>query len=238
MQQEDLKKQVELERLMTAAHVHRHRGDYGQAVQAIRRVLDLEPDNPDAREFAADMLFAKGELEAAAEEYKRLFTEDRARTAAEEKYARAIVQIAEGKRQKELLREMIEHPAKFRTPARNPLYAAMLSLAPGFGHAYCGQVVKGAVLFVGAVAAWIIFITLAPHVPGPSELDPRALAGQGGPVSWFFRNLGAPALAFACIAVFLHIYALIDAPVIAGKLRNLEGEACPEQNRRTPAEPQ
>ena len=228
MQQEDPKKQAELERLMTAARVHRRRGDYEQAEQAIKRALELDPDNPEAREFAADMLFARGALEVAAEEYKRLFTEDKTRTSVEEKYARAIVQIAEGKRQKELLLDMLEHPAKSGIPARNPIYAAMLSLAPGFGHAYCGQVVKGVVLFVGTMLCWLIFYALAPNVPGPSDLDPRALANQGGPVSWFLKNLSAPALAFACIAVFLHIYALIDAPVLAGKLRDRDGKQSAE----------
>jgi lipopolysaccharide biosynthesis regulator YciM len=36
LQQEDLRKQAEFDRLMTAASVYRRRGDYGQAEQAIR----------------------------------------------------------------------------------------------------------------------------------------------------------------------------------------------------------
>ena len=235
MQQEDVRKQAELERLMTAARVHRRRGDYEQAEQTIKRALEIDESNADAREFAADILFAKGALEVAAEEYKRLFTEDKARISAEEKYARAIVQIAESKRQKELLREMLEHPSSFRVPTRQPIYAALLSLAPGLGHAYCGRVIKGVVLFVATVLSWWLFSMLAGTVDDSGLSDRvRESITLARRVNVF---LTPGTLFFGCIAVFLHIYALIDAPILAGKLREREGEDHPEQSRRT-AEPQ
>ena len=49
------------------------------------------------------MLFANGKIEEAAREYKSIFTEDPTRVSAEEKFAKATLQIAEGVRQQNLL---------------------------------------------------------------------------------------------------------------------------------------
>ncbi len=158
----DLKKQVEFERLTTAAYVYRKRGDYESAAQAINQALQINPSDLEAQEFAADILLARGKLEEAASAYKSIFEADRSRASAEEKYAKAIVLIAEGRRQQELLKEMLENPAKFRKPARSPVVAALLSIAPGFGHIYCGQLYKGIALFLGVMLSWLLFYATRP----------------------------------------------------------------------------
>ena len=211
MHEEDVKKHSEFERLITAAHVYRRRGEYSQAEQTIREALDISPSDTEAREFAADMLFARGELEEAAEEYKRISEQDESRPSAEEKYATAILQIAEGKRQQELLKEMLENPAKFRAPARSPLLAALISTAPGFGHLYCGQLVKGVVLFVGAMFFWLLFYAFSPPVNTSLGVQERIYA--------FATNMSVPALFFLCVAIFMHIYAFVDAAVLADSTR-------------------
>ena len=39
-----VKKQADFDRLLTAAHVHRRRGDYGEAERTIAQALELQPD--------------------------------------------------------------------------------------------------------------------------------------------------------------------------------------------------
>lgn len=209
-----LRDQSEFERLTTAARVYRMRGDYREAEKSIRRALEIRPDDLDAQEFAADLLLARGELEQAAAEFKRIHEEVPDRASAEEKYARAIVQMAEARRQRELLREMLDNPSKFRSPARSPLAAAVLSAAPGFGHIYCGQLVKGIVLFAGTMLAWLLFYSLSP--PVQSYLPPPERTMR------FVQDLGPAAILFLCIAVFSHVYAFVDAAVLADRNRETE----------------
>ncbi|MCE5313567.1 MAG: tetratricopeptide repeat protein [Armatimonadota bacterium] len=205
---DDIRSKAEFDKLITAAHVHRRRGDYAEADRAIRHALDMCPNDMDAREFAADMLFARGRLEQAAKEYKAILSEDASRTYAEEQYARVILQISEGKRQQELLKDMLENPSKYRAPARSPLVAAILSIAPGFGQIYNGQFVKGAALFTTTMILWFFFYLMRPDV---SAYRPDVRMMQ------FVQNLSPLAVIFALSAFFLQVYAFVDAPVVADK---------------------
>ena len=210
----DIKKQAEFDRLMAAASTSRMRGDYQQANALIKQALLVNPTDHVAREFAADMIYAHGDIEAAADAYKALLDEDKSLASVEAKYARAILQLAEGERQKALLQEMLENPARFRTPARSPLVAAVLSAAPGFGHIYCGQLVRGVVFFVTTVISWLLFYAFSPPVPPYPDMNARIMQ--------FLKNMDPAAIIFAMVGMFLHIYALVDATVQAGKTRETQ----------------
>ena len=207
---DDVRKQAEFERLITAARVHRMRGDYTMAEQTIRQSLEINPADIGALEFAADMLFARGELEKAADEYKRLFEQNKSRTSLEAKYAKATLQIAEGKRQKDLLQDLLDNPSKYRAPARSPLVAAIISTAPGFGQIYCGQLVRGIVLFMATMMSWLLCYALTPKVADLRMQDR---------LTFFTRNMDPWAILFACAAIAIHVYAFVDATVLAGKSR-------------------
>lgn len=187
---------AEFDRLMTAAAVHRRRGDYGQATQAVKQALQLFPDDIEAREFAADMIYAHGDVKKALEHYKAILEIEPTRATAESKYARIVVELAEAERQVGLLKEMIANPAKMRTaPPRNPGLAALLSIAPGFGHIYCGQYKTGIAFFCGWLLSWLLFFwTLNPSV--------------GVQVT---QKLSPGSVAFGCLAAMLHISAIITA---------------------------
>ncbi|MDH7600746.1 MAG: tetratricopeptide repeat protein [Armatimonadota bacterium] len=208
MDAEAVRKQAEFERLFLAARVCRMRGDYQQAQALINQALQLQPENLDAREFAADILFARGELEKALEEYKSILQVDRSRASAEEKYAKIVVELAEAKRQKELLKKAIENPQLFKSsyslPPRSPLVAAVLSGIPGLGHVYCGQYTKGVLLFLSVTISWLIFLTVRPNVSGSPD-----------PIARFVQNLNVTAVFFLCLALTLHLYALLDASLAA-----------------------
>jgi|YNPNPStandDraft_1061719.scaffolds.fasta_scaffold00004_18 tetratricopeptide (TPR) repeat protein len=204
------REQAEFDKLLTAARVFRNRGDYAKAAELVTKMLEMRPHDLDAREFAADILFARGEWEKAAAAYKAIYSEDPSRTRAEEKYAKATIQFAEGTRQKELLKYVVDHPAEPKVLERNPLLALLVSLAPGFGQVYCGQFVKGIVLFAATMVFWLLFYVLSPDVSAIPR-DVRA--------TYFVRNLDVSAVVCAVSAVCVHLYALVDAPVQATKSR-------------------
>lgn len=207
---DDIKAQVEFEKLLRSAWIERRRGDYDSAAKQIAKALEIDSTNIEAREFAADVLFAKGKLEESVRAYKQILEDEPGREWSETQYARAVVMIAEGKRQQHLLQEMLENPAKFRRDARNPTLAAVLSFAPGFGHIYCGQLVKGIVLFCVVMLCWTLFAVWRPDVSAQSQNVSQA-------TRTFFVSLSVWDILFIVLAVFTHIYAILDAPNVAKK---------------------
>jgi tetratricopeptide (TPR) repeat protein len=210
----DVRKQAEYDRLMSNARVSRMRGDYSQAAESVRQALQISPEDTDAREFAADILAARGQMEKAAEIYQDIYTNDPARASAEEKFAKITLQIAEGVRQQNLLQQMMDNPEKFRNePKRNPLFAALASAAPGFGQIYNGQFIKGIVIFTVVAICWLLCYILRPDV----SFYP---VGQR---AWMFvKNQSPLAVIFACFATALQVYAFVDAPVYANKMNEQE----------------
>lgn len=209
---DDVRKQAEFDRQMGLARANRMRGDYAHAAECVRLALQVKPEDPEALEFAADVLAARGELEKARDLYKNLYGADPSRTSAEAKYARVTLQIAEGVRQQDLLREMAENPGKFQAsrPTPSPLYAAMVSTAPGFGQIYNGQFMKGVIICVSVIICWFFFYLACPKV----DFYP---ANQR--LTMFFKDMSPMAIIFSLIGTFIHLYAFVDAPVYANKLK-------------------
>ena len=205
-------KRAEFDKLMTAATVFRRRGDYAQATESVRQALALLPDNLDAREFAADMISAHGDVRKASEYYKAILEIEPGRASAEAKYAKAILELAEADRQGWLVQEMLENPSKRPVIApKNPTIAALLSIAPGFGHVYCGQYLTGGGLFVGWVLAWMLFMF---------TLDSSTVS--------MVNRVTGPAAAFGCLAGAIHIYAIISSAREADKSKRGSDPSEPE----------
>lgn len=204
----DATKKAEFDRLMTAATVFRRRGDYGQATLSIKQALALFPEDIAAREFAADMIYAHGDVKTAAEHYKSILEAEPGRGSVEEKYAKAILELSEAERQKELMRLRLENPGKFRpVQPKNAGLAVLFTIAPGLGHMYCGELVRGLVLFGVWVLSCILFMF---------TLDPGA-AGVAQRVTF-------SSVVFALIAGSIHIYALLSAVQAAEKTKSGKGE--------------
>lgn len=210
---DEAKAKAEFDRLMTAATVFRRRGDYAQATQAIKQALHLFPDDIAAREFAADMIYAHGDIEKAAEHYKAILEAEPGRPSAEEKYAKAILELAEAERQKELIKLMVDNPGKFR-PAqpKNAIIAVLLSAAPGLGHVYCGQYMKGIGIFCGWLVACLMFLF---------TLDTTAGVAQ---------RVTTTSAVFACLAASIQIYALLNSAQTADNTKSAQ--------QKDPSEPQ
>jgi tetratricopeptide (TPR) repeat protein len=205
----DPRKQAEFDRLMGLAHINRRRGEYLQADDLVRQALEVIPGNLDARELAADLLYARGQWPEASEAYKSIFTQDASRGAAEEKYAKVLLQISEGKRQKDLLQDMLEHPEAHQAPERSPLAAAVLSGIPGLGHVYCGEAIKGVVILAITAVSWFLFLVLRPDV---SFYPPDQRMAR------FAQNMDPLSIIFLLLALSVHAYAVVNAAVIADRI--------------------
>lgn len=204
----DLKTRMQFDRFMTSARLYLRRGEMAKAGEAVVGALELRPNDLDARELAADLVLASGDLEKAAARYKELFSPEHPRPTAEEKYARTILQIAEEKYQKEMLLQMVNSPRQFTVGGKSPVLAAIASIGPGFGQIYLGKLVRGVVLAAVTIACWLLFYLLKPDVSSFPE-DQR--------LSAFLRELTVGPVVFLIIAVFTHVYAFIDAVITSGK---------------------
>lgn len=206
---DSLKKQDDFERFMRLAHLNRRRGDYAQANQSIMKALEINPADLEAREFAADMLLVHGELQKALDAYKAILEEDETRASAEEKFAKITLQLAEGKRQQELLKDILENPElrSSLVPSRNPFVAAFFSCIPGFGHVYCGEYIKGVVIFGITFFSWFMFFLLRPSVYG----------SESQRIVQFVNNIDPLTVVFLLLAVVVHMYGIVNAAVVAEK---------------------
>ena len=215
---EELKRKDKVDQLLSRANYHRIRQEFDQMDQICRQILELDPDNALAMEWVTDAIYERGDLQTAAAEYKKLVEAGISKDSAETKYAKIMLELAEQERQKALVQEMLDNPAKFARPERSPLIALLLSLvAPGFGHLYLGELIKGGIILG---VTFISYIALALS-PGTGELLRQFLMllslGYGSDIGSPKQPIDFFSILFSGILLFTYIYAVIDAPLIATK---------------------
>ena len=176
---------------MNRARILTDKGEYSEASAEAAEALKLCPDDPDARELTADILAALGKRQAAAEEYKKLFTEDKSRESAEEKYALLVLNQYDDDRK---AREEAE-PKTVKKPSSWTLI--LTAIVPGVGAMLQEKYLKGGILF----GLWLVFFCLAAKGMGQAGSHPMKIF------------TGLPSLA-AC-AVWL--YSFIDT--VAGGVK-------------------
>jgi tetratricopeptide (TPR) repeat protein len=214
---EEIKRSAEIDRLISKVNLHRMRSEYIEAEDACRRALLLDESRADVRELLGDMLYARGQLENAMQEYKRVMESGPGFASAETKYAKVVLEMGQNEYDRRIAQEMIENPKKLAEGPKHPLLAFILSaLVPGMGQVYNCEIVKGAIL-IGAFMLSLLVLALSPIETGNLL---RALgvflypAGSETP-----RNLpiGPLVVLFAAVLVFIYIYAVIDASIGAAK---------------------
>ncbi len=113
--------------------------------------LEVFPEDPDARELTADILAALGKKDAAAAEYKKLFSEDKTRESAEEKYALLVLnQFTTEQKAKEEEEQKTEKKA-------SPWTVILTAIVPGVGALLKEKYLKGGII----LALWLVFFCLA-----------------------------------------------------------------------------
>jgi len=213
---EDIKLAAEIDRLLSHSNVHRLRGEFIEAEDALREALSLDESRVDIHEMLADMLFARGQLDAAAEEYKKILEAHPDRVSAETKYAKVVLEKGEHEYEKRIAQEMIDNPGKYSSPPQHPLAAFLLSAAaPGAGQIYNGERVKGLII-LGVFFLSVLILAFSPDTGNLLRnvgiwLNPSASSMKPPPV-------GPIVVLFSGILAFLYIYAVLDAVIASSKL--------------------
>jgi tetratricopeptide (TPR) repeat protein len=199
--------QEKLDALLRQANVLRMRGQTAEAEERCRAVLELAAEEPTALEMVGDLLRGRGQLDAAADHYRRAAAAAPDRPSPEKKVAEVALEIAERQRQRDEATLLLTTPAAPSQPRRNVMFAFLLSgVFPGLGQFYNHEPVKGGLLVlgnliclgVGGEALFRLMITVATaHASGTVDQF-GAWAGFLGLVLW--------------------LYAVIDAVVTAQKL--------------------
>lgn len=219
---EEIKRNAEIDKLLSTANVHRMRGQFIEAEDTYKQALELAPDRLDIMELVADMLQARGQLDAAAAEYRKILGHEPGRVSAETKYARVVLEIGTREQAKLIAQEMIDNPGK-RTAPRNPLLAAILSVAvPGLGQLYTREFAKGAII-LGAFLLSVVILALSPMETANIFNNLRALVNPVG--SRGNLPVGGLVILASCVLAFIYIYAVIDAPITAAKQTEADRKA-------------
>lgn len=212
----DIVRAAEIDKLLSRANVHRMRGDYTAAEDTYREAFAFDESRADLLELVADMLEARGQVDKAAEEYKKVLEMQPGRVSAETKYARVVLRIGEREHQKALAQELLENPNKYVPPPSHPLLAFLLSgLVPGIGQIYNGELWKGVILVASFVLSLLVLALSATETKNllqtfGSVVNPLRAAGKPPPV-------GGLVLFFTGVLMLVYIYAVIDAPIAAAK---------------------
>ena len=240
-----LARERELERLLTRANVERARALVRDSRTTLEQALVLAPHvSPTAAapvyEQLGDLLLAEERYEQAKEHFeKALELSGGKRASAEKKLGEMAVRLSDQAAMERLggalgpsedLVDVLRDP---RTGKRHAGVAMLLSLAPGFGQFYCGQIVKaGIILGVFVISFFIVFLmpdrdALFQHLAGAFAMGKGKL------------SLPAPStttVGFAVIAFCAWLYSVADAPFSAAKTDTVDAHgftvsAAPMGNR-------
>lgn len=212
---EDVKRSAEIDRLMSRANVHRMRGEYIEVEDLCKQIIELDENNADARELMADMLFARGQLQPAADEYKKLLEYHPDRVSAETKYAKVILEMGENEHEKQIAQEMLENPGKYKEPQSHPLLAFIFSaVVPGVGQLYNREMIKGYII-LGVFIFSLLILAMSPDTKNLLQAFGALMNPQDAPTKP--PPVGKLVILMVGALVFTYIYAVIDAPIAAAK---------------------
>ncbi|MCC6484287.1 MAG: tetratricopeptide repeat protein [Armatimonadetes bacterium] len=205
----------ELQKLLRNANIYLRREDLDSAETNCRAAIDMARDNAEAYELLGDVLVKRGEAQEAAEAYHAAMKKAADPARPETKYAKIVLSLSEAARHESDLQAAMETPPT-KSAQRSPVVGFLASMFwPGLGQWYNGENTKavilasayGAILLLlmvtGQLQALIsVFVTLM--VPVRTH---AAAATQPGPFAVLLWGGAAAAW----------LYAVIDAPVRAGK---------------------
>ncbi|MCS7192844.1 MAG: tetratricopeptide repeat protein [Armatimonadetes bacterium] len=143
-----MKRDEQLERILTRANIERVRGNFSVAKSLLEQALQKAPDRADIHELLGDVHKATGNLKSALECYKKSKELDPSRRSAEEKFAATLLEI----NQPSLPEEVPFLP-------KNPNYAAIFSaFLPGAGQIYNEQWFKGFIMLTVTLSSLGYFL--------------------------------------------------------------------------------
>lgn len=221
-----LAREREVQSLLAKANLQRMRAQLLDARRTLEIALEVAhtlpaPAASPVHEMMGDMLAAEERWEQARDAYALALDAEPGRAAAERKLGEMLVRASD----EEALRkaggnplrgdDLIDILRENRAGRRHAGLAMFLSLlGPGFGQLYCGKFVKGAIL-LAVFAAALLLIAVSPERGDLFQQIAAIFALKPAP-----RGTSAPPpglVACAVVAVGVWVYALVDAPITAGR---------------------
>jgi len=140
-----------VERALTAANLHRRRGDWEAAWRALDDALVMAPEHPPLLEMMGQLNLDEEQYAAAAQCFRKALELEPGRAASEVGYAQATLLLKEA--------EVGGEAADTILAGREPSDAMMRSaIVPGMGQAYAGEAARGAVFLVPWAVLWGMII--------------------------------------------------------------------------------
>ncbi|WP_395093872.1 hypothetical protein [Armatimonas sp.] len=225
-----LARERELERLLTRANVERARALIRDSRKTLNQALVLaEHVSASAAapvyEQLGDLLAAEERLDEAKVNYeKALELSTGKRPSAEKKLAEVSLRLSDQSAMERLggvlgpSEDLVDVLRMPRSGNRHAGIAMMLSIAPGFGQFYCGQVIKAAVI-LGIFLISLFLVMLMDYQALFAHLANTFAMGRGK------LKTSAPStttVVFAVIAFCAWLYSIADAPFSAAKTDTLD----------------
>ncbi|HUV05578.1 MAG TPA: hypothetical protein VMX94_10780 [Armatimonadota bacterium] len=198
--------ELEVERLLASANLHRMRGELMYAEERCREALGVSPEDVAIRETLGDILHERGKLDAALSEYRDAVELAPGSSSLETKLAKVALEIAERERQRAVAQGILESPHGYTRRERSPVTAVLLAIVPGLGQFYNGDLVKALVIW-GVLVLFLASWRLQRPYPG-SIKHVRELLYYTNPLI----------LVLGVLFVIVYLYGLIDAAITAERL--------------------
>ena len=140
-------------KMSQAAFVNKN---YEMSAENIKKALEIFPNNLDAREIAADILWVKGNVSTASLEYKFIFDSDNTRIKVEEKYAKTILSLYNEKQKIQSIEDLLNNKEKGnkKTSAGKIFLSALI---PGLSAMLDEHFIKGIMIFL----LYFVFVGMA-----------------------------------------------------------------------------
>jgi len=162
--------------------------NYDISAENIKKALEIFPDNLDAREIAADILWIKGNVSSASLEYKSIFDSDNTRIKVEEKYAKTVLSLYDKKQKIQSMEDLLNKKEKInnKTSTGKVFLSAII---PGLSAMLDENFVKGIIIFL----LYFAFIGMA--IKGTNSSD----------FSEIFKSF------YFYLAIIIWFYSFVDA---------------------------
>lgn len=191
------RRQEAVERALSAANVHRRRGDWEQAWRAVDDALAVDPQNVAVLEMVGHLNYDEGEYQAAVQTYQRVLELEPGRAGAEVGLGNAILKLSAPTLQ-------LDAPDPLLAKRKPETAAVLALLVPGLGQAYALELNRGIAFFAAGAFAWLLVVGryLSALPTGPAARRMASLADLDlGPLFWVLLTL----------AGLVHLAAAIDA---------------------------
>jgi len=144
--------EMDLEHLYEKLHAALHYRRVEEAEEIATKLLEIAPESTTSWELWGDVLLAQGNIDKAADAFKKAVELEPANADAERKYASVQLDLQQAKWQRETLESGDLSPFRGAANKEPGTAAARSALFPGLGQVYNGEYEKGLVMFFVGLA--------------------------------------------------------------------------------------